>query len=123
MVHTAKHLVFGLLFTTLFSCTKDTLDSESTVRKGIPIQLSIAISDPNMVTRYTGLTPSQEAKIDNISVLIFNSSGNRVSFKYFDSNITSNLHKIKGVSGNNMSIYLVANLSTTISNGTLPGDF
>lgn len=123
MVHTAKHLVFGLLFTTLFSCTKDTLDSESTVREGIPIQLSIAISDPNMVTRYTGLTPSQEAKIDNISVLIFNSSGNRVSFKYFDSNITSNLHKIKGVSGNNMSIYLVANISTTISNGTLPGDF
>lgn len=76
-----------------------------------------------MITRNSGLTPSQEIKIDNMSVLIFNSSGSRVSFKYFDTNITANLQNLKGTSGNNMSIYLVANLSTTITNGTLPANF
>lgn len=123
MVHTAKHLLLGLLLLTLFSCTEELMESPPVVSEGVPVRLSISVSDPSMDTRNSGLTPSQEAKIDNISILIFNSSGNVVSFKYFDTNITSNLHNIKGVSGNNMSVYLVANLSTTITNGTQPADF
>lgn len=123
MVHTVKYLLLGLLSLILFSCSIETFESQQTVREGVPVRLSISISDPDMITRNSGLTPSQEIKIDNMSVLIFNSSGSRVSFKYFDTNITANLQNLKGTSGNNMSIYLVANLSTTITNGTLPANF
>lgn len=54
--------------------------------------------------------------------MVFDKTGNKVSQHYFSSNITSSLHNITTRSGNNMSVYVVANLSqqntssTTVSN-------
>lgn len=105
---------FALLFS---SCTQDVLyQSEEPVTEGKPVKVRLDIN-PGEYSR-SGLSPSQEKKIKNIFVLVFDKSGHKVSQSYFSSNITANLLNMPTVSGNNMSVYVVANLSlqnTTLS--------
>lgn len=91
------------------SCTQDDLGVVEQVKEGEPIRISVNIDDATL-TR-SGLSQSQEQTINNIFVMVFDKTGNKVSQSYFSSNITSNLQNISTVSGNNMSIYVVANLS------------
>lgn len=104
------------------SCTQDELiGTEKQVPEGEPASISVKISDATL-TR-TGLSPSQEKAINNVFVMVFDKTGTKVSQNYFSSNITSNLQNIITRSGNNMSVYVVANLSQQNTSSTAVSDY
>lgn len=95
----------------MWSCAEDVLvDAEETVTEGEPVKISLQLDRSQMITR-AGLSPTQEKAIHSVFVLVFNSGGTKVSQTYLDSNITAGLSNIQTVSGNGMSIYVIANLS------------
>lgn len=92
------------------SCTRDELiDDGGTVVEGEPVRISVSIDDA-VLTR-TGMSQSQEKAINNVFVMVFDKTGTKVSQSYFSSSITSNLTNVPTVSGTNMSVYVIANLS------------
>lgn len=103
------------------SCVQEDLVTEEQVKEGESVRISVNIDDANL-TR-SGLSPSQEAAINNVFVLVFDKTGTKVSQSYFSSNITSSLQNIATRSGNNMSVYVVANLSQQNTSSTTVSDF
>lgn len=94
------------------ACAEDVLvDTPETVVEGEPVRISLQLDRSQMVTR-SGLSPSQEQAIHSVFVLVFNSSGTKVSQTYLNSNISAGLSNIQTVSGNGMSVFVIANLST-----------
>lgn len=95
----------------MWSCVEDVLaDVEETVTEGEPVNISLRLDRSQMITR-SGLSPTQEKAMHSVFVLVFTSGGTKVSQTYLDSNITAGLSNIQTVSGNGMSIYVIANLS------------
>lgn len=84
-------------------------ESRSQVIEGQPVNVSLRL-EKAALTR-SGLTPSQETAINTIFVMVFDKTGAKVSQEFFTSNITANLQNIATRSGNNMSIYVITNLS------------
>lgn len=103
------------------SCKRDNLGKEEQAKEGDPVNISIDIDDAAL-TR-TGLGPSQEKAINNIFVMVFDKTGTKISQSYFSSDITSSLHNISTRSGNNMSIYVAANLSQENTNGATVSEY
>lgn len=93
----------------LSSCKQSEVLSDDTVVEGEPLHISVNIDDA-VLTR-SGMSTSQEKAINNVFVMVFDKTGTKVSQSYFSGNITSSLSNVPTVSGTNMSIYVVANLS------------
>lgn len=101
-------ILLGFCF--LCSCAIEEEEGGATVAEGIPVRLSLQLDQTEMFTR-SGLSTSQEQTVHSIFVMVFDKSGSKVSQMYASSNITAALNNIQTRSGNNMSIYVIANLS------------
>lgn len=107
---TVYHLATTILVILLWSCNKNEQpESGDLVVEGQLVSIDINI-DHNELTR-TGLGQSQEQAVKNVFVMVFDKTGTKVSQSYFDSNISTNLANVSTVSGTDMSVYVVANLS------------
>lgn len=100
-----------ILLALMASCiSEEPIDRNgSQVAEGEPVKINLRLDDAAL-TR-SGLSPAQETAVNNIFVLVFDKSGSKVSQDFFTSNITANLQNIATRSGNNMSIYVITNLS------------
>lgn len=92
-----------------WSCQRTDLIGGDEIVEGEKARVSITIDD-RPITR-SGMSQSQEQTINNIYVMVFDKKGTMISKSFFSSNITQNLQNIATVSGTNMSVYVVANLS------------
>lgn len=117
---TRIYLLIITIGLSLFSCTRDNSENGENVPEGKPVGMNLGL-DQNMMTK-SGLSNQQEQTINNIVVMVFDKTGTKVSQSYFDSNITASLQNIPTVSGSNMSVYVITNLTpqntglNTISN-------
>lgn len=93
----------------LSSCKQSKMSSDDAVVEGEPLHISVNIDDA-VLTR-SGLSQSQEKAINNVFIMVFDKRGTKVSQSYFSSDIPSNLTNVPTVSGTNMSVYVVVNLS------------
>lgn len=107
-----KVIIFCCILCLFFSCSQEDIEGKSieNVPEGQPIQISITLKDSEMTTR-SGLSPAQEQAINSVFILVFNSSGIKVSQTYLTSNIAAGLSNIQTQSGSGMSIYAFTNLS------------
>lgn len=114
-----KYAVLPLLALFIFSCMKD--DPQQIINntpEGLPARMMISL-DPGQMTKGAGLNPQREKLVSNAQVLVFNSSGNVVTNKFYASvDASSGIQSVQTSSGSNMSIYVVANISTQNSNNT-----
>ena len=83
-----KELIYTLLALLLFSgCTVSDIDSTA-IKEGEPVELILNFGardiDHNVVTRQTMPEVSDEAKIYNLYIYIFDSEGNKIYGRYFD---------------------------------------
>lgn len=101
-------ILLGFFF--LGSCAIEEEEGGPTVAEGIPVRLALRLDQKEMFTR-SGLSTSQEQAVHSIFVLVFDKHGAKVSQMYASSNISAALNNIQTRSGNNMSIYVIANLS------------
>ena len=84
-----RRLIYILL--TLFvisGCTGDMIDSATAVKDGDPVELILKFGaqnlEHNIVTRQTMPEISDEAKIWNLYIYVFDSEGNKIYGRYFD---------------------------------------
>ena len=84
-----RRLIYTLL--TLFvisGCTGDMIDSATAVKDGDPVELILKFGaqnlEQNIVTRQTMPEISDEAKIWNLYIYVFDSDGNKIYGRYFD---------------------------------------
>lgn len=114
-----KYAIGVLLALFTISCMKNDPDLlKNTTPEGLPAQLMVTI-DPAQMTKGPGLNPQQEKTVTNAQVLVFNSSGQVVTNQFFSSiSAGSGIQSVKTSSGSNMSVYIVANISTENSNNT-----
>ena len=107
-----KKVAVTLLTVVMFSsCVQEELlDNGGRVEEGNPALVSLKIDMATMgdAPKSRAMTPEQEKKIENLRVLIFNSEGNIVTNKKYTGDPGTSLD-IKTYSGNNRSIYIVAN--------------
>lgn len=99
-----------LSFFLLGSCAVEEEKRGPVVEEDMPARLSLQLDKTEMFTR-SGLSTAQEQAVKSIFVLVFDKSGSKVSQMYASSNISTALTNIQTRSGNNMSIYVIANLS------------
>lgn len=84
-----KRLIY-ILMMVLFvgGCTTDSVDSDMPVKEGEPVELILRFGaqgiEQNIVTRQTMPEVSDEAKIWNLYLYIFDSEGNKIYGRYFD---------------------------------------
>lgn len=114
-----KYTIWVLLALFTISCMKDDPDLlKNNTPEGLPAQLMVTI-DPAHMTKGSGLNPQQEKAVTNAQVLVFNSSGQVVTNQFYSSiSAGSGIQSVKTSSGSNMSVYIVANISTENSNNT-----
>lgn len=108
-----KRIYYIMISLLLFSssCTKSDLGvPEGEIVEGKSVRISVNIDDA-VLTR-SGMSQSQEQAINNVFVMVFDNTGTKVSHSYFSNNITASLTNVPTVSGTNMSVYVIANLST-----------
>lgn len=100
-----------LLIPFLFSCANELIDEQKVqnVPEGLPVSISLSLED-NDFTK-SGFSSTQEKRLDSLAVLIFDGSGVKVAQSYYNSNIPMTITNIPAVSGNNMSVYVIANLT------------
>lgn len=85
-----RRLIYILLLTLLCwsGCTTDTVDGTTPVKEGDPVELILNFGaqniEHNIVTRQTMPEISDEAKIWNLYIYIFDSEGNKFYGRYFD---------------------------------------
>ncbi len=85
-----RRLIYILLLTLLCwsGCTTDTVDGTTPVKEGDPVELILNFGAQNIehtiVTRQTMPEISDEAKIWNLYIYIFDSEGNKLYGRYFD---------------------------------------
>ena len=85
-----RRLIYILLLTLLCwsGCTTDTVDGTTPVKEGDPVELILNFGaqniEHNIVTRQTMPEISDEAKIWNLYIYIFDSEGNKLYGRYFD---------------------------------------
>ena len=72
----------------LNGCTSEMIDDSGTVKEGEPVELILRFGaqngEQNIVTRQTMPEVSDEAKIWNLYIYIFDSEGNKIYGRYFD---------------------------------------
>lgn len=94
----------------LLSCTRDNqFSADEQIIEGMPVTIDLNIMQE--VASRSGMSKTQEQKINNAFVLVFDKSGHKVSHNYYSSNVSSTISGIQTQSGSNMSIYVVANLT------------
>lgn len=120
-----KALLFWSI-TLLISCQSDELETLSTerVEEGLPAYVQLQISPSEAMSRSQGLNPSEESKLVNLYILIFNSNGLKVGYKAVSGPITDTytVPAFWTQSGNNMKVYAVANLTTAYTGTTAVSD-
>lgn len=93
----------------LASCVKEELSGYGNAPEGEPalvsLKMNMALMDSGPESR--AMTPDQESEITGIRVMIFDKNGHIVTNKKFTGNSTS--LSVETYSGNNRSIYVVAN--------------
>lgn len=116
--YSMKYVIGVLLVLFTISCMKEDPELlKNNTPEGLPAQLMVTIDPPQMTK--AGLNPQQEKAVTNAQVLVFNSSGQVVTNQFFSSvSAGSGIQSVKTSSGSNMSVYIVANISTENSNNT-----
>ena len=83
-----KRLLYILILLCLVGCSRDAVDSALSVQEGEPVELLIKFGsqniEHNIVTRQTMPEISDEAKIWNLYIYIFDADGNKICGRYFD---------------------------------------
>lgn len=83
-----RRLIYILLLFCFVGCTRDSVDMNTTPQEGEPVDLIINFGaqspDDTIVTRQTMPEISDEAKIYNLYIYIFDSEGNKICGRYFD---------------------------------------
>lgn len=109
----------------LTSCNISDLDEirGGVVEEGLPAYVEFRIS-PEGVTKSQGLSPTEESRLVNLHILIFNAQGLKVGHKAINTPIsdTYTVPAFWTQSGNNMKVYTVANMTTAYTGTTTVTD-
>lgn len=102
------------------SCAReDDLPTSPDLEEGMPALIHLQLKNRELETRSTGLTSAEEKKVSSIQILIFDHTGKIVTnASYSDANGLTNIQNISTLSGSNMSIYAIANLTAVNTNFT-----
>lgn len=140
-----KRLLYFLLLTIcLVGCTDDRFDAPTSIPEGQPVELRLSFASKGsiqtVISRQTMPNLSDEAKIWNLYVFVFDSDGNKIYGHYFDSNNLKNENgelpadtwhvsvptgdsetcegtiNIKTISKTGCSIYTIANMDSVMVN-------
>lgn len=103
----------------LCACTDDEIYSSTNVKEGIPVTMHFDLSVDGMEVKTRALPDAEESRINDLYVLVFNTSGKLKSRKFFNTDeIVSSMDNKKNgkfsieTSSGECYIYAVANVET-----------
>lgn len=128
-----SHILIGILFVLVFAgyaCSPDELISGEDVKEGIPVKATFNFSTNFQSVSTRALTESQEHQVNDIYILIFNSSKRREFGRRFSSSEITDKTKFDGtnlstgkikvdISSGVKYIYAIANVRGGIANASL----